>query len=201
MTGALRIRVAPNPPSGTLVASRPPPLPSPASVQGHEACEKYRQRFRALKRRFYFEHEDGGKQIFALDLGSHARFHAILRSPDADAEHLRLLIEAINRSYCPHHFEGDRDHLYLWIGHRLDEQPTKSFVAGECIPYTRLEIRRPEPPGPLKDAFAYVPDHLILAVTSAQSSDSTDGALRIDAALFPHSFGDVARLAPASHQS
>lgn len=172
-------------PAEWQVGSEPPaPLPSPASVQSREACEKYRQRFRALKRRFYFEHGDGGKPIFQLDLGSHARFHSILRSPDTDADNLRLLVEAINRSYCPHHFEGDRDNLYLWISHRLDEQPTKSFIAGECIPCTRLEIRRPEPPGALKDAFGYVPDHLILAVTAGSSSESGDGALRVDAALF-----------------
>ena len=172
-------------PTEWRVGSEPPdPLPSPASIQGHEACEKFRQRFRALKRRFYFEHEDGGKQLFELDLGSHAKFHSILRSPEADADNLRLLVEAINRSYCPHRFEGDRDNLYLWIGHRLDEQPTKSFVAGECIPCTRLEIRRPEPPGALKAAIGYVPDHIVLSVTAGQSSVSTDGALRIDAALF-----------------
>ena len=92
--------------------------------------------------------------------------------------------EAINRSYCPHHFEGAKDNLYLWIGHRLDEQPTKSFIADEYIPSYRLSIRRPEPPGALKEAFAYVPDHLLLSVAVPADSVSPRGALRIDAALF-----------------
>ncbi len=166
--------------------SRDPPraLPSPASVQTREACGKYRQRFRALKRRFYFEHEDGGKKIFELDLSSHGKFHRILRNPDDDADHLGLLVNAINRSYCPHHFEAATEYLYLWIGHCLDEQPTKSFIAGEYIPRNRLELRRPQPPGALGDALPYVPDHLILAVTSPKGSGLTSGALRIDAALF-----------------
>ena len=168
-----------------FVGSEPPvPLPSPASVQGREACENYRRRFRALKRRFYFEHADGGNKVFELDLGAHARFHKMLRSPAADADHLGLLVEAINRSYCPQHFEGASDNLYLWMGHRLDEQPTKSFIAGECIPSSCLEIRRPKPPGPLKNALAYVPDHLVLSVTAPQASTSSEGALRIDTALF-----------------
>ena len=172
-------------PAEWLVGTEPPDqLGSPASIQGREACDKYRQRFRALKRRFYFEHADGGKKIFELDLGSHAQFHEILQSPADDAHHLARLVDAVNRSYCPHRFEGSRDNLYLWIGHRLDEQPTKSFIAGECIPSSHLEIRRPEPPGALKAALAYVPDHLILKVTPAGASSSPDGALRIDADLF-----------------
>ena len=168
-----------------LVGSEPPtPLPSPASIQSRAACDKYRRLFRAFKRRFYFEHVDGGKEIFKLDLGSHAQFYEMLRTPGADSENLSLLIEAINRSYCPQRFEGARDSLYLWIGHRLDEQPTKSFIAGERIPRRRLSIRRPEPPGALKDAFAYVPDHLLLSVAAPRDSTSPEGALRIDTALF-----------------
>ena len=172
-------------PAEWLVGTEPPdPLGSPASVQGQEACDKYRQRFRALKRRFYFEHADGGKKIFELDLDSHAQFHEMLQSPAADADQLGLLVEAINRSYCPHRFEGATDNLYLWIGHRLDEQPTKSFIAGECIPSVRLAIRRPEPPGALKAALGYVPDHFIVSVTAPGASNSPGGALRIDASLF-----------------
>ena len=168
-----------------LDGSEPPtPLPSPATVQGQDACDKYRRRFIALKRRFYFEHVDGGQKIFKLDLGFHAQFHKMLRIPDADDEHLGHLVKAINFSYCPQYFEGARDSLYLWIGHRLDEQPTKSFIAGEYIPINRLRIRRPEPPGALRDAFSYVPDHLMLSVADPRDSDSPDGALRIDAALF-----------------
>ncbi len=167
------------------VGGEPPvPLPSPASIKTKSACDKYRQRFRALKRRFYFEHPDGGNTLFELDFNSHGEFHRILRSPSKDAAHLSLFVEAINRSYCPHDFEGAKDNLYLWIGHRLDEQPTKSFVAGEYIPSSRLQIRRPEPPGALASALAYAPDHLILHVTAPTSQGFPDVALRVDAALF-----------------
>ena len=165
----------------------PDPLPSPVSALGpaSDAREKYRRRFLALKRRFYFEHADGGGRIFNLDPRPHARFHDILRNPDGDAEHLRLLVEAINRCYFPQPFDGSKDKLCLWIGHRLDEQPTKSFVAGECIPGERLRIRRPEPPGALRRALAYVPDHLILSATGPHGQTSAERALlRIDAALF-----------------
>ena len=170
-----------------LAGSEPPaPLPSPVAALGprSEDRERYRTRFLALKRRFYFEHVDGGDNVFRLDHGSHVRFHKVLRTPEDDVGHLRELIEAINRCYFPHHFDGITDKLCLWIGHRLDEQPTKSFVAGECIPRERLCIERPEPPGALKDAFAYVPDHLILSEKGRQGDTPRDGSLRIDAALF-----------------
>lgn len=167
------------------VGSQPPdPLRTRDLTKGREACNKYRQRFQALKRRFYFEHTDGGRKIFELDFSSHSKFHEMLGNPAADADNLGLLVKAINRSYCPCYFQGAEDNLYLWIGHRLDEQPTKSFIADEYIPRHRLEIQRPEPPGALKKAFAYIPDHLLLSVAAPRDSTSPRGMLRIDAALF-----------------
>ena len=169
------------------VGEPPAPLPSPASAisPSSGAGDNYRDRFLALKRRFYFEHVDGGKQVFRLDPSSDARFHEILREPERDfPEHLGLLIEAINSCYFPHRFEGVREKLCLWIGHRLDEQPTKSFLAREYVPSHRLAIRRPEPPGDLRDALAYAPDHLILCAAHQSDQDTKDVALRIDAALF-----------------
>lgn len=164
----------------------PPALPSPVAALGprSEDRDRFRTRFLALKRRFYFEHVNGGAHVFRLDHGSHARFHELLRTPEDDTEHLSLLIETINRCYFPHHFDGVKDKLCLWIGHRLDEQPTKSFVAGECIPRERLCIRRPAPPGALKDALAFVPDHLVLTEQGRQGDAPRDGSLRVDAALF-----------------
>ena len=169
------------------VGDEPPdPLPSPASAlgPGGDSRERYRRRFLALKRRFYFEHADGGGRVFELDPRPHAHFHDILRNPAGDAEHRSLIVGAINRCYFPHSFDGSKDKLCLWIGHRLDEQPTKSFVAGDCIPGERLRIRRPEPPPALGAAFTYVPDHLILGTTGPDGTVSAEGALRVDAALF-----------------
>ena len=163
----------------------PDPLPSPVSALGvaGAAQDKYRRRFLALKRRFYFEHAQGAI-VFNLAQTSDAGFHNMLEEPHKNDAHLSQLVEAINLCYFPHHFDGIKDKLYLWIGHRLDEQPTKSFVAGECIPIDRLQIRRPQPPSALKDAFAYIPDHLILVATGRNDGASAREALRIDAALF-----------------
>ena len=170
----------------TVDARKPPGLPSPVSGSGpsRELRDRYRDRFRALKRRFYFEHAEGGqKEVFALDDSSHGRFHAVLEGGDDD-EHLRWLIEAINRCYFPHRFEGIDEKLCLWIGHRLDEQPTKSFVASQCIPFARLGLRRPKPPGQLAEALDHVADHLLLGLNDESGAVSGHLGLRIDAALF-----------------
>ena len=170
----------------TVDGKPPPPLPSPVSGSGpsRELRERYRDRFIALKRRFYFEHADGGHDaVFALDDSSHGRFHAMLDEGDDDG-HLRWLIEAINRCYFPHRFAGIDEKLCLWIGHRLDEQPTKSFVASQCIPFIRLGLRRPRPPDPLAHALDHVADHLLLGLRDDARAVSRHLSLRIDAALF-----------------
>ena len=167
-----------------LAGGAPDRLPASALVP---AGDEYRDRFLALKRRFYFEHADGGDRVFDLDPRPHARFHDVVRNPDADIEHLGRIVAAVNRCYFPHPFDGSRDKLCLWIGHRLDEQPTKSYVAGECIPRERLGILRPRPPGALRDALNYLPDHVILSVSEPHERHGRSPAeveLRIDAGLF-----------------
>ena len=172
-----------------LIDGEPPdhpasPVAAVAATASHDR-ERHRARFAARKRRFYFEHVDGGEQrVFALDDRAHARFHRMLQTDTHDAEYRRDLIEAINRCYIPHDFDGMRDKLCLWIGHRLDEQPTKSFVASECIPLGRLTLRRPAPPAALRDNLDYVPDHLLLNLENPGGGASQELSLRVDPALF-----------------
>ena len=147
--------------------------------------DRYQAWFEARKRRFYFEHANGGENsVFALDDSSHAKFHQILRTDKNDEGHKRNLIEAINRCYFPHHFDGMSERLCLWIGHRLDEQPTKSFVANECVPLGRLVLRRPEPPAALRDKLEHVPDHILLCLSHPDGGGLGDISLRIDPTLF-----------------
>lgn len=160
----------------------PDALPASALAAAKDERVRHRGRFLALKRRFYFEHA-GGERVFELDGGADARFHRMLRTPEEDGEHLAVLVDAVNRCYFPHRFEGMRDRLCLWIGHRLDEQPTKSFVAGDCIPQERLSIVRPKPPPGLRENVDYVPDHLLLRA-SGNPQSGLSAALRVDAVLF-----------------
>ena len=162
-----------------------PPSPVAGVVASPQDRKRYRDRFTARKRRFYFEHAQGGEErVFALDDSSHGTFHGMLQTDANDAANLRFLIKAINRCYVPHDFDGMRDKLCLWIGHRLDEQPTKSFVASECVPLGRLVLSRPAPPAALRETLDYVPDHLLLGTGDRGDSISPDLSLRIDPELF-----------------
>ena len=162
-----------------------PPSPVAGVVASQQDRKRYRNRFTARKRRFYFEHAEGGEErVFALDDSSHGTFHRMLQTDANDAANLRFLIKAINRCYFPHDFDGMRDKLCLWIGHRLDEQPTKSFVAGECVPLGRLVLRRPAPLAALRETLDYVPDHLLLSAGDRSGGIAPNLSLRIDPALF-----------------
>lgn len=145
--------------------------------------ERSRGRFAAIKRRFYFEHIEGGTSVFKLDDSSHAEFHKMLGESRSDPLHLQTLIGAINRCYFPAVFEGMREKLFLWVGHRLDEQPTTSYVANESIPRQRLQLRRPAPMLDLAGAFDYRPDHLLLGVI-VDGVFAVETSLRIDASLY-----------------
>ena len=163
----------------------PDGLPLSALTVSPKNIEENQRRFPALKRRYYFEHQHGGKRVFELDRSADARFHTILNDRGNDLEYLGELIEGINRCYFPQQFEGIREKLCLWVGHRLDEQPTKSFVASEYIPRERLEILRPCPPRSIQKALQYSPDHIVLRVSGEPESDqSNNETLRIDATLF-----------------
>ena len=135
------------------------------------------------KRRYYFEHVGGGGEtVFSLDYSAHAKFHELINNGYEDTSRLQELIESINYCYFP--IQGEnmkrdiREHLYLWIGHRLDEQPTTSYVANESIPYQQLCLKRPEPPPFFRGKFNYVADHILLGVIDKNCS------LRIDAELY-----------------
>ncbi|MET2833052.1 Druantia anti-phage system protein DruA [Mesorhizobium shangrilense] len=165
----------------------PEPIPARLAMAGlrEQGRDKYRNRFAAIKRRFYFEHVQGGEEnVFSLDDSSHGAFHQILSDSVSDALHLQKLIGAINRCYLPTEFEGIREKLFLWVGHRLDEQPTASYVANESIPRSRLRLRRPSPQAGLSDVFDYAPDHLLLGVMSLNGEMSVELSLRIDAELY-----------------
>ena len=165
----------------------PEPVPARLAMANSPAHgrDKYLARFVAVKRRYYFEHVDGGESsVFKLDDRSHAEFHALLRNSFEDTLNLQNLIEAINRCYFPTEYEGMREKLYLWVGHRLDEQPTTSYVANEAVHRQRLQLRRPEPTSVFRGSFDYIEDHILLGVTLPEGDVNVDLSLRIDAELY-----------------
>jgi len=137
--------------------------------------------FRALKRRFYFEHQSG-EDVLKLDGRPGADLLNILRAthPPEDA-FKRLLIESINLAYCPVLFPEMKTLLFLWIGHRFHEQPSHGHVANQSVSDYELKLLRPRLPARLAGAFDYQPDHLLL---ECRRPGAEQMRLRVDYPLF-----------------
>jgi hypothetical protein len=140
------------------------------------------ENFVALKRRFYFEHNQG-HEVFQLAGESGKAFIEALRDDDKPIEDKfkHLLIQSINLAYCPVLTTKMTTRLYLWIGHRYHEQPSHGYVANQSIAESELDLLRPRLPIRMTGAFHYQPDHLLLRY---RSHGKPDIDLKIDYNLF-----------------
>jgi Domain of unknown function (DUF4338) len=139
------------------------------------------ENFIALKRRFYFDH-DQGHQVFRLAGDQGQMFIDVLQDSKAIEEKFKhFLIESINLAYCPVLRSKMTTRLYLWIGHRYHEQPSHGYVANQSIADSELDLLRPRLPSRMTGAFRYQPDHLLLRY---RCKDKQDVLLKIDYNLF-----------------
>lgn len=98
--------------------------------------------FRAIKRRFFFEHARG-QELMALVPRDEIEFEQVLKSGDDGGTHaglVRRLILALNRFYEPDCSDSERDRLVLWQSHRYDVRPPSTFVALHDVPYQQFRI-------------------------------------------------------------
>jgi hypothetical protein len=137
-------------------------------------------RFDAMKRAFYFEHACG-EDAFALEEDAAKQFQQLLTAAEhPDETFKKELIERINLCYCPRSFSGMKDALYLWIGHRFHEKPTRSYVANQSIASGQFQVQLPRLPRRLTGALDFVPDHFLLRYEHSSKTVS----LRVDYSLF-----------------
>jgi hypothetical protein len=158
--------------------------PADWMVDGQEPLYSLRDevasRFEAMKRAFYFEHARGA-EAFALEDDASREFRNLLSAAERPDDTLRKeLIEAINLSYCPRNFSGMKEALYLWIGHRFHEKPTRSYVANQSIASGQFQILLPRLPRRLTGGIDFTPDHFLLRFTTNGNTVS----LRVDYSLF-----------------
>ena len=136
--------------------------------------------FAALKRRFYFEHENG-EEVFELADPDEKEFEDLLNGQKGSGQTLTAsLVDSVNAAYCSLSFNSRDQHLYLWNGHRFHEQPSRSFVAAERVATEDLATEIPGLPKHLEGCFDYRPDHI--ALTAHKRSGTP--RLRIDFPLW-----------------
>lgn len=119
---------------------RPPP--GPATLNEMERNMAYR----AIKRRFFFEHKSG-IDLLRLVPTDEQEFQETLQSGvGATATVVRDLVLALNRFFEPDCPDSDQDHVQLWQSHRYDVRAPSTFVSFHALSYQHLRIE------PLKTA-------------------------------------------------
>jgi hypothetical protein len=97
--------------------------------------------FRAIKRRFFFEHAHGG-ELMGLLPRDEQEFEATLQGDENRPSLVREIILALNRFYEPECPEEERDSLRLWQSLRYDVRAPSSFVVLRHLPYQQFRIER-----------------------------------------------------------
>ncbi|MEZ4503114.1 MAG: DUF4338 domain-containing protein [Dehalococcoidia bacterium] len=102
--------------------------------------------YRAIKRRFFFEHRDG-IDLLRLVPTDEQEFQETLRSGGGGTAALvRDLVLALNRFFEPDCPDSEKDHVQLWQSHRYDVRAPSTFVSFHALSYQHLRIE------PLKTA-------------------------------------------------
>lgn len=118
------------------------PPPGPMTLNETER----RTAYRAIKRRFFFEHQNG-KELFKLVPTDEQEFQDTLGSGEgASATVVRDLVLALNRFFEPDCPDSGKDHVQLWQSHRYDVRAPSTFVSFHALSYQHLRIE------PLKTA-------------------------------------------------
>jgi hypothetical protein len=113
---------------------KPPPGPMTLNELERDAA------YRAIKRRFFFEHSSG-VDLFKLIPSDEQEFQDTLRSgKSATAAVVRDLVLALNRFFEPDCPDSARDHVQLWQSHRYDVRAPSTFVSFHALSYQQLRI-------------------------------------------------------------
>lgn len=115
---------------------RDKPLPGLMTVNESERIAA----FRAIKRRFFFEHKDG-LDLLELAPADEREFLETLRAGQtATPTVVRDLVLALNRFYEPDCPDTEKEHVQLWQSHRYDVRAPSTFVSFHQLSYQHLRI-------------------------------------------------------------
>jgi hypothetical protein len=112
--------------------------PPSGGVQELQAVQRANA-FKALKRRFFFEHEDAS-EIFDLLPADEQTFDRLAAGGQGgDPQVVRDLLEALNKFFEPDSIESDA--LTLWQSHRYDVRAPEAFMALKAVPREDFTIK------------------------------------------------------------
>lgn len=141
--------------------------------------------YRALKRRFFFEHSLGAELLDALSADERDFEELVAKGQSDNHTLVRDLLLALNRFFEPDCPPEQREELVLWQSHRFDVRAPDTFVALRRVPHQFFRI---EPPKLASWVTAWLPLDQWLPRTFALVASSVRGAaaaqLLMDRELF-----------------
>ena len=123
--------------------------------------------FISLKRRFYFENENGASllQLQPKEISECINFFVNCRKDQRTLK--QKIIRALNKLFQPS--SDDKKTLYIWTTHRYDmSKDALVSISKKSIGYEDLELLLPQPSDWLKN-MEYIPNHLLLRASSNHS--------------------------------
>ncbi len=100
-----------------------PLAPATCAEEDREQC------FRIAKRRFYFEHAQGGDLLRSLPSDEKEFDRVLHEGLQGDPHLVREMVLAVNRFFEPDCAQDDDARLTLWQSHRYDVRAPSAFVA------------------------------------------------------------------------
>ncbi|MFF4876334.1 hypothetical protein [Micromonospora sp. NPDC000668] len=156
----------------------------PAAIQTLPSGDRIDE-YRALKRRFFFEHRDGRSLIGLLPSDERGFDKLVTDGRAGSATVVRDLLLAINRFYEPDCPDTDRERLVLWQSHRFDVKAPNTFLMLHEVRHGRFRIRAPEL-APWVNAWLPQEQRLVrmFALIATNEHDATIASLLVDRALY-----------------
>ncbi len=152
---------------------RTPSTPAPVDC---DSPEEANERFRELKRRYFFEAEDGGRILNMISTDRNL-FFDLLEGRGADSAKVEIL-EAISEFFGGSTSES----LPVWTGLRYDARnPPSAFIAARTTSKNDFELLEPElPPAPAR-LVEYIPNRvrIRLGKNASGSQPGLDVDLRL----------------------
>jgi len=136
------------------------PTEWPSAEKYEENVEGAVECFKSIKRKYYFENEDG-VNLFMLQPGEIKRCTEIFTSFETQKKQIKeRIIRGLNKLFLPS--SDDKKLLRIWTTHRYDLSVDAGVaISSRYIDASELEIKMPKPNDWMK-GMEYVPNHVLL---------------------------------------
>ena len=136
------------------------PTEWPSAERYEEDVEGAVECFKSIKRKYYFENEDGAN-LFMLQPDEIKRCTEIFTSFETQKKQIKeRIIRGLNKLFLPS--SDDKKLLRIWTTHRYDLSIDAGVaISSRYIDASELEIKMPKPNDWMK-GMEYVPNHVLL---------------------------------------